>query len=52
MEDILVQFDNIWNDDYFSKLAKLKQEGIVSEYTREHKKLATLVDDLSNKKIT
>ena len=51
VEDITAQYDNVWDQDYFSQLAKIRQMGTVMEYTLQHQELATRVEGLSDEKL-
>eukprot|EP01018_Ginkgo_biloba_P040048 Gb_05481 [translate_table: standard] len=33
VEDLAAQYDNIWEDEYFNQLTKVKQMGSIMEYT-------------------
>ena len=51
VEDITAQYDNVWDQDYFSQLAKIRQMGTVMEYTLQHQELATRAEGLSDEKL-
>lgn len=51
MDDIIAQYDNVWEADYFSQLTKIRQIGSMMDYTLKHQKLVTRVDGLDAEKM-
>ena len=51
VDDIIAQYDNVLEADYFSQLTKIRQVGSVMDYTLEHQKMATKVDRLDADKM-
>ena len=51
IDDIIAQYDNVWEADYFSQLKKIRQVGSMMDYTLEHQKLVTRVDGLDAEKM-
>ena len=51
-QKLIKRFDRVDPEWYFKRLTQIKQEGSVSEFAREFKKLSAMVPELSQKRLT